>query len=44
MSEPVPGSVMASAHTVSPRTMPGRCLRFWASVPYRVSQGDDISV
>src|SRR6266446_5986006 len=44
MSDPAPGSVMPSAHTVSPRMIPGRYLRFWASVPKRVSQGDDMSV
>ena len=44
MSEPAPGSVMPSAHTVSPWTMPGRYFRFWASVPKRTSQGDDMSV
>ncbi len=44
MSEPVPGSVMASAHTVSPRAMAGSHRRFCASVPKRTSQGDDMSV
>src|SRR6266567_3165739 len=44
MSDPAPGSVMPSAQTVSPRAMPGRYLRFWASVPKRTSQGDDMSV
>jgi hypothetical protein len=44
MSEPVPGSVMASAQTASPRAMGGSHRRFWASVPKRTSQGDDMSV
>src|SRR5437879_4329828 len=35
---------MPSAQTVSPRAMPGRYLRFWASVPKRTSQGDDMSL
>ena len=33
MSEPVPGSVIPSAQTVSPRMIPGRYFRFWASFP-----------
>src|SRR5215469_14009608 len=44
MSEPVPGSVMPSAHTVSPAMIPGRYARFCASVPKRVSHGEDMSV
>ena len=40
MSEPAPGSGMPSAHTVSPWMIPGRYLRFWASVPKRTSHGD----
>src|SRR6266550_3690610 len=44
MSEPVPGSVMPSAQTVSPRMIPGRYFCFCASVPKRVSHGDDMSV
>ena len=33
MSEPVPGSVMPSAQTVSPLMMPGRYFFFCASFP-----------
>jgi len=44
MSEPVPGSVIPSAQTVCPLMIPGRYVRFCASVPKRVSQGEDMSV
>src|SRR5213595_2115533 len=44
MSEPVPGSVIASAQTLSPLMIRGRYLRFCASVPKRVSHGEDMSV
>ena len=33
LPDPVPGSVIPSAQTVSPRTIPGRYARFCASVP-----------
>ena len=44
MSDPVPGSVIASAQTSSPAMIRGRYRRFWASVPKRVNHGEDMSV
>src|SRR6266436_10425039 len=44
MSEPVPGSVIPSAQTISPRVIPGRYALFCSSFPKRVSQGEDMSV
>src|SRR5499426_3154954 len=44
MSEPVLGSVIPRAHTISPLMISGRYRRFCTSLPKRVSHGDDMSV